>query len=80
MQRTCKVTLALGLIAVAFAANHLVSQASGQTGAGWITLCSTAPSMGEWTRVGESQLANGGWRGRRGQEKSKDALTSTARS
>ncbi len=45
--------LAIGLVVVTFAAIHLVPQASGQTGEGWVTLLD-GESMGDWNRVGET--------------------------
>ena len=45
--------LAIGLVVVTFAAIHLMPQASGQTGEGWVTLLD-GESMGDWNRVGET--------------------------
>jgi hypothetical protein len=43
----------MGLIVLAFVTSHLVPQASGQTGPGWVTLLDDK-SMGDWTHVGET--------------------------
>jgi len=43
--------LAIGLVAIAFAAVHFAPQASGQTGPGWVTLLD-GKNMGDWDSVG----------------------------
>jgi 3-keto-disaccharide hydrolase len=55
MQRasTRAFALAIGLIAVTFAAIYAAPRASGQSGDGWITLLD-ANNMGDWDRVGDS--------------------------
>lgn len=57
MQRASKrahaLALITGLFVIAFAAIHLSSQASGQSGPGWVTLVD-GKTMGDWDRVGES--------------------------
>ena len=60
MQRASMTALAFTLFTVAFGANHLVPQAVGQTGEGWITLLD-GKSMGDWNKVGETnwRLENG---------------------
>jgi len=45
--------VATGLVVVAFAFVHTVTQATGQTGPGWITLLD-GKNMGDWNRVGEA--------------------------
>jgi hypothetical protein len=44
---------AIGLIIITFAIIHLVPQASGQTGEGWVTLLDDK-NMGDWDRIGET--------------------------
>jgi len=44
---------AIGLVILTFAAVHLVPQASGQTGEGWVTLLDDK-NIGDWDRVGET--------------------------
>jgi hypothetical protein len=52
--------LAMGLVAVAFGAILVASQASAQTGPGWITLLDSK-NMGDWNRVGTTnwRMENG---------------------
>jgi hypothetical protein len=49
--RAC--ALVMGLIVVAFVIMHLVPQASGQTGPGWVTLLD-GTNMGDWIHVGQT--------------------------
>jgi len=44
---------AIGLVALTFAVAHLMPQASGQTGEGWVTLLDDQ-SMGDWDQLGET--------------------------
>ena len=44
---------AIGLIILTLAVVHLMPQASGQTGEGWVTLLD-GKNMGDWDRVGET--------------------------
>ena len=53
MYRMWTRALAMGLIAVALTAIQLSTQASSQTGEGWVTLLDSK-TMGDWNKVGES--------------------------
>lgn len=55
MQRasTRAFALAMGLIIIAVVTIHLVPQASGQTGPGWVILLD-GKNMGDWDRIGET--------------------------
>jgi gas vesicle protein len=53
VQRTSIFGLATGLMIGTFAAVYLASQASGQTGDGWVTLLDSK-TMGDWERTGET--------------------------
>jgi hypothetical protein len=55
MQRLSKPVFAgaIGLIILTSAVVHLIPQASGQTGEGWVTLLD-GKNMGDWNRVGET--------------------------
>lgn len=50
---SCVSTRVFGLIILTFAAVHLMPQAFGQTGEGWVTLLDDK-NMGDWNRVGET--------------------------